>query len=44
MAITAVIPALVSANLNKFFVERSIARSITNTEWEAELLEQGKNN
>ena len=42
MAITAVIPALVSANLNKFFYEMSIARNITNTEWEAELLEEGK--
>jgi hypothetical protein len=42
MAITAVIPALVSANLNKFFFERSIARNITNTEWESELLEEGK--
>ena len=42
MAITAVIPALVSANLNKFFFERSIARNITNTEWEDELLEEGK--
>jgi hypothetical protein len=42
MAITAVIPALVSANLNKFFFERSIARNITNTEWQSELLEEGK--
>ena len=42
MAITAVIPALVSANLNKFFYELSIARNITNTEWEVELLEEGK--
>lgn len=42
MANTAVIPALVSANLNKFFYEMSIARNITNTEWEAELLEEGK--
>ncbi len=42
MAITAVIPALVSANLNKNFSEQSIARNITNTEWEAELLEEGK--
>jgi len=42
MANTAVIPALVSANLNKDFTEKSIARSITNTEWESELLEEGK--
>lgn len=42
MANTAVIPALVSANLNKDFTEQSIARNITNTEWEAELLQEGK--
>lgn len=42
MANTVVIPQLVSANLNTLFYERSIARNITNTNWEAELLEQGK--